>query len=164
MGLSRNKVAVPEGAAGSPPFYGVFVGARWCPVFRHLFFSPPFRWWGCLLAWKNHGRFVWCVLLGSLAATAFPFCVGLVWCRVSSPRSGSRGFVPVWLGLVGWWFENWIVDASIRPRGGVVCSYCDSNPRARPFRVCVFLGSFVIVWARCLCGVVFCSDVVGVFQ
>ena len=22
MGLSRNKVAVPEGAAGSPPFYG----------------------------------------------------------------------------------------------------------------------------------------------
>ena len=27
MGLSRNKVAVPEGAAGSPPFYGVFVHA-----------------------------------------------------------------------------------------------------------------------------------------
>ena len=25
MGLSRNKVAVPEGAAGSPPFYGVTV-------------------------------------------------------------------------------------------------------------------------------------------
>ncbi|EDN82293.1 hypothetical protein BIFADO_02424 [Bifidobacterium adolescentis L2-32] len=24
MGLSRNKVAVPEGAAGSPPFYGEF--------------------------------------------------------------------------------------------------------------------------------------------
>ena len=27
MGLSRNKVAVPEGAAGSPPFYGVFQDA-----------------------------------------------------------------------------------------------------------------------------------------
>ena len=24
MGLSRNKVAVPEGAAGSPPFYGEY--------------------------------------------------------------------------------------------------------------------------------------------
>ena len=24
MGRSRNKVAVPEGAAGSPPFYGVY--------------------------------------------------------------------------------------------------------------------------------------------
>ena len=27
MGLSRNKVAVSEGAAGSPPFYGESVGA-----------------------------------------------------------------------------------------------------------------------------------------
>ena len=31
MGLSRNKVAVPEGAAGSPPFYGVFFRT---PVWR----------------------------------------------------------------------------------------------------------------------------------
>ena len=32
MGLSRNKVAVPEGAAGSPPFYGEFsrMFVRWC--------------------------------------------------------------------------------------------------------------------------------------
>ena len=28
MGLSRNKVAVSEGAAGSPPFYGEMVGAQ----------------------------------------------------------------------------------------------------------------------------------------
>ena len=28
MGLSRNKVAVSEGAAGSPPFYGEKVGAQ----------------------------------------------------------------------------------------------------------------------------------------
>ena len=45
MGLSRNKVAVPEGAAGSPPFYGVFQDAgpasvvwpmrrEWFPVWR----------------------------------------------------------------------------------------------------------------------------------
>lgn len=38
MGLSRNKVAVPEGAAGSPPFYGEYspcfwtVRATWAPA------------------------------------------------------------------------------------------------------------------------------------
>ena len=38
MGLSRNKVAVPEGAAGSPPFYGEYspcfwtVRATWTPA------------------------------------------------------------------------------------------------------------------------------------
>ena len=32
MGLSRNKVAVPEGAAGSPPFYGEFQDTVPCPV------------------------------------------------------------------------------------------------------------------------------------
>lgn len=35
MGLSRNKVAVPEGAAGSPPFYGdylKFLMLLWCGV------------------------------------------------------------------------------------------------------------------------------------
>ena len=29
MGLSRNKVAVPEGAAGSPPFYGEYHFGAW---------------------------------------------------------------------------------------------------------------------------------------
>ena len=28
MGLSRNKVAVSEGAAGSPPFYGALPGTK----------------------------------------------------------------------------------------------------------------------------------------
>jgi len=33
LGLSRNKVAVSEGAAGSPPFYGESKAAlRSCPV------------------------------------------------------------------------------------------------------------------------------------
>ena len=32
MGLSRNKVAVSEGAAGSPPFYGERVGDRKSPL------------------------------------------------------------------------------------------------------------------------------------
>ena len=35
MGLSRNKVAVPEGAAGSPPFYGDLRNHCVWFVFRH---------------------------------------------------------------------------------------------------------------------------------
>ena len=33
MGLSRNKVAVSEGAAGSPPFYGEMVGAQKATIY-----------------------------------------------------------------------------------------------------------------------------------
>ena len=77
MGLSRNKVAVPEGAAGSPPFYGVFQDAglasvvwpmrrEWFPVWRGragveeiVGFAGP---WG--LAGSGMG-----MLLGSRTAT-----------------------------------------------------------------------------------------------
>ena len=36
MGLSRNKVAVSEGAAGSPPFYGESAWGREFPVRKRL--------------------------------------------------------------------------------------------------------------------------------
>lgn len=69
MGLSRNKVAVPEGAAGSPPFYGVFAG-RLCGVRvvgRPV--RPPCVGWGVVLAGVEEieglvsglrGRGSWC--------------------------------------------------------------------------------------------------------
>ena len=42
MGLSRNKVAVSEGAAGSPPFYGENVKARRAlTIEKSLRISPP---------------------------------------------------------------------------------------------------------------------------
>lgn len=85
-----------------------------------------------LLAWKSHDWFVvWCVLLGSLAATGPP-CGGVALQVV--PHGGAFARVcGVGVVVVGWWFENWIVDASIGPpRGGWGwCSYCDSNPRDR---------------------------------
>ena len=55
MGLSRNKVAVPEGAAGSPPFYGDS-GRGPRPV------SPPGPDGpvsGGLLVWKRSWRLLW---------------------------------------------------------------------------------------------------------
>ena len=92
------------------------------------------RWFvvAALACWRGRvvlDCVVWCVLLGSLAATG-PWCG--VWLPVCPP-----GRLPgaCWCGvgvLVGWWFENWIVDASIGPPVGV--------------------GSFVIVWGRAVCG------------
>ena len=119
MGLSRNKVAVPEGAAGSPPFYGVFSG-RWFVVRRVAHASGMFPGSRVgVLVWKRSlaslvplgpaGSGVG-MLLGSRTATRD------VWSRAvfrmplagrrrpCGPRAGScRG---------AWWFENWIVDAS----------------------------------------------------
>lgn len=80
MGLSRNKVAVPEGAAGSPPFYGVFAG-RLCGVRvvgRPV--RPPCVGWGVVLAGVEEiegvvsglvgsGVVVRCMLLGPRTAT-----------------------------------------------------------------------------------------------
>ena len=79
------------------------------------------RWFvvAALACWRGRvvlDCVVWCVLLGSLAATG-PWCG--VWLPVCPP-----GRLPgaCWCGvgvLVGWWFENWIVDASIGPPVGV---------------------------------------------
>ena len=119
MGLSRNKVAVPEGAAGSPPFYGVFqddgLSSVVWPMRRGC---SPVRVWACWCG-RDHGLrwFPWGpagsgmgMLLGSRTATRD------VWSRAvfrmplagrrrpCGPRAGS--------GRGAWWFENWIVDAS----------------------------------------------------
>lgn len=116
MGLSRNKVAVPEGAAGSPPFYGDFrpVSAGRC-VPREAD-SPS-----CLgsLVWKRSGllvrlpvvggsRVVWaCFWVPGPSPQVFP---GAVPRPMAGWPSLCAGVVAWW--WVRWWFENWIVDAS----------------------------------------------------
>ena len=66
---------------------------------------------------------------------------------------GPPGWLPgaCWCGvgvLVGWWFENWIVDASIGPPvvGGV------GVRTVIRIRGIVFLGFVRIVWGRAVCG------------
>ena len=113
MGLSRNKVAVPEGAAGSPPFYGEFsrMFVRRCaPRASH----------GAMAA----GLLVWKTSL-ALPCRSCGGC-GVVWMRFWAPGSPPQAFawrdsMPVvpgagrvparWRGGA-WWLENWIVDAS----------------------------------------------------
>ena len=117
MGLSRNKVAVPEGAAGSPPFYGVsgHVGACRVPPARGM---VPCLSGGC---WCGRDRWFsgWCFRSGEWCGYAFGLpdrhrILLRVW-RGPAHRRGLAGFVSV--GCVrwrAWWFENWIVDASNR--------------------------------------------------
>lgn len=98
MGLSRNKVAVPEGAAGSPPFYGEYgmpFGVRCGPsravvacgrvagVEDVVGFAPPVvrwvpEWYGCAFGLPDrHPR----LLPGAIRC---PSCL-------------RAGRVPVWL-------------------------------------------------------------------
>ena len=90
MGLSRNKVAVPEGAAGSPPFYGEYHFGAWhgvagvVPVGAgRAGVEGSLR----LLAGAGMG-----MLLGSLAATA--------------PGGGWRTGCPPWPAVPVW---GWLV-------------------------------------------------------
>ena len=118
MGLSRNKVAVPEGAAGSPPFYGVFR----TPV-RRPSCGPcagdRLRFGVGVLVWKRSLASRVLGAGGERCGYAFgfpdrhphPFWVRAVFRmplagrrRPCGPRVGS--------GRGAWWFENWIVDAS----------------------------------------------------
>ena len=119
MGLSRNKVAVPEGAAGSPPFYGVFQDAGpasvvwpmrrgWFPgscgragVEEIVGFAGP---WGPCGEWCGYA-------FGFPDRHPHPFWVRAVF---RMPLAGRRGPVGLWVGSGrgAWWFENWIVDAS----------------------------------------------------
>ena len=117
MGLSRNKVAVPEGAAGSPPFYGVFQDAGpasvvWpmrrgsspgscgrAGVEEIVGFAGP---------WGRRGVVWVCFWVPgpppatwSRAVFRMPLAGRR---RPCGPRVGS--------GRGAWWFENWIVDAS----------------------------------------------------
>ena len=118
MGLSRNKVAVPEGAAGSPPFYGVFQDAGpasvvW-PMRRGS--SPVWRGRagveeivGFAGPWGRRGAVRICFWVPGpppasvLGACGFPDAPGGT-PSACGPRVGS--------GRGAWWFENWIVDAS----------------------------------------------------
>ena len=109
MGLSRNKVAVPEGAAGSPPFYGDFQ-ARVCePVCAPMGRGVPGRGVagvedGLLavrLACRGWGGVVRGMFLGSRVATG-PGVVFLgLACVVPDPSGRSvRGVC--FRGSVGW--------------------------------------------------------------
>ena len=114
MGLSRNKVAVPEGAAGSPPFYGEFsrMFVRWCaPRASHGAMAAGLLVWKMSLALPRRScggcRSGMDALLGSRIATP-GFCLARFdarrACGPAVCRSGRRGGA--------WWLENWIVDAS----------------------------------------------------
>ena len=150
MGLSRNKVAVPEGAAGSPPFYGDSGrGSR--PV------SPPARMvrrpGGC---WCGRDRWLSCgmgMLLGSRTATG-PSGPALV------RHTGSRPS-PWWGFGFGawswWWFENWRVDASKKDSFLVYCFFGRTSS-CRGFVLCS--DRFVIISAK-ICCPVFAGFVAG---
>lgn len=117
MGLSRNKVAVPEGAAGSPPFYGVFRTPVWRPSCGPCAGNGSRSGVG-VLVWKR--SLASRVLLGACGqwygyAFGFPDRhprLGRV--RFSGcPRRDAVGLWAVGRFRSGaWWFENWIVDAS----------------------------------------------------
>ena len=118
MGLSRNKVAVPEGAAGSPPFYGVsFQDAGLASVVR------PMRRERFPVSRGRAGVEEIVGFAGSVGGLRewYGYAFGL---PDRHPRLGRARFSgcprrdAVGLWAVGrfrsgaWWFENWIVDAS----------------------------------------------------
>lgn len=103
MGLSRNKVAVPEGAAGSPPFYGEYSPWSWAVRTPRPGWS---RFVGDAGVETTIDDVVWaCFWVPGPPPHA---CRGAV-----LPFRRASGLVPVGFRAVGaWWFENWIVDAS----------------------------------------------------
>ena len=108
MGLSRNKVAVPEGAAGSPPFYGEFrarfvsgvcpmrverfhgpVWGCWCGRDRWLGWACPVReWYGCAFGFPDRHPTVVSIVVRFDAHAEWPASVGRVAERVA--RGGLR--------------------------------------------------------------------------
>ena len=118
MGLSRNKVAVPEGAAGSPPFYGVFQDAGLASVVW-----PACR--GSSPVWRGRAGVEEIVgFAGSLGGRRGVVRV-CFWVPGPPPATWSRAVFRMPLagrrrpcgprvgsGRGAWWFENWIVDAS----------------------------------------------------
>ena len=119
MGLSRNKVAVPEGAAGSPPFYGVFRTPVWRPSCGPHAGNGSRSGVGVLVWKRSLASRVLLGACGQWCGYAFgfpdrhphPFWVRAVF-RMS-PWGGRPAGVPCPDRCLGaWWFENWIVDAS----------------------------------------------------
>ena len=151
MGLSRNKVAVPEGAAGSPPFYGDSGRGFSRPV------SPPGRMvrrrWGC---WCGRDRWLSCgmgMLLGSRIATGPSGLARFAIPGPVRPPGGVRGFgFRSW-----WWFENWRVDASKKDSFLVYCFFGRTSS-CRGFVLCS--DRFVIISAK-ICCPVFAGFVAG---
>ena len=117
MGLSRNKVAVPEGAAGSPPFYGVFRTPVWRPSCGPHAGNGSRDGVGVLVWKRSLASRVPLGACGQWYGYAFGFPdrhprLGRV--RFSGcPLGRSPAGVPCPDRFLGaWWFENWIVDAS----------------------------------------------------
>ena len=114
MGLSRNKVAVPEGAAGSPPFYGEYgrMFVRRCEPRRR-----GSRGGLGLLVWKRSWAFGSSVVGCSAGVVRMRFWApgsppqALAW-RDSMPIVPDGGLAPSGRRGGAWWLENWIVDAS----------------------------------------------------
>ena len=117
MGLSRNKVAVPEGAAGSPPFYGEFrtrFVSGVCPMRVERFHGPV---WGCWCG-RDH-RLGWACPVREWYGCAFGFPdrhpTGFPVVRFDAHAEYAGCPVMGPAGTCGAWrFENWIVDASKR--------------------------------------------------
>ena len=117
MGLSRNKVAVPEGAAGSPPFYGEFSPMFFGQCVPHdgVTVMPYSVDAGVeeimgLDVPSGCPEVVW-VCFWAPGPPPHNVCCGAVRCPSSS------AWFPLLVSGEGggaWWFENWIVDASKR--------------------------------------------------
>ena len=124
MGLSRNKVAVPEGAAGSPPFYGEAATAWW----------PVFLAFGVVTSGDALGGTVF----------AFGSSSGIAG-RAAAPRGLSR-VLPAAGCLVASWLVNWRVDAS--KILFLVCFFVKLGRSCWSARVCSdrfsLLGHFVL--------------------
>ena len=152
MGLSRNKVAVPEGAAGSPPFYGEFsrMFVRWCaPRASHGAMAAGLLVWKTSLALPCRScggcRGGMDALLGSRIATP-GFLPGAIRC----PSCLGAGRVPArWRGGA-WWLENWIVDAS-KTRVLNLCFAVDFESNS-----IVRFDRFVIIFSVMICRLGIC--------
>ena len=99
MGLSRNKVAVPEGAAGSPPFYGEAATVWWLVFLTDLVWehhlAPPFGVWsGMVFVPGSPAGFRRAVRPVTAAEGFPPVCCGVchVVCELESGREQETCF------------------------------------------------------------------------
>ena len=117
MGLSRNKVAVPEGAAGSPPFYGDYYFFVWNTQCFWVDAHPHQLVVG-LQQTVRHEKEEFgvshCLKKGCVGALLGVWnSTGLLWRVVSVLHVGLLAVIVVGDCVWGVLFENCIVDASI---------------------------------------------------